>query len=51
MYVAANVKFIQSTYNITEYNGILQPILVLSRQSSIDIIVQVLTNDATATGE
>ena len=49
--VAINVTFDQSTYNINEDDGPVQPVLVLSNPSSTDITVQVRSRDITATGE
>jgi len=45
------VRFSESAYNVDEYDGPAQPILVLSNPSSTDITVQVSTAVRTATGE
>ena len=58
MYVAVYVTLIfcvvvffnDSTYNVVERNGYVQPVLVLSKPSSTDITVQVINIDGTATG-
>ena len=49
--VVSTVKFSQSTYSIDEDHRLVQPVLVLSKPSSTDIIVQVRHNDNTTTGE
>ena len=46
-----NVSFSQSTYSVNEYDGVVQPVLVLSNPSSTNITVQVRDNNNTATGE
>ena len=45
------VRFDQSTYSISEGDGPLQPVLILSNPSSTDITLQIRTNDNTTTGE
>ena len=52
MYVrilVADLAFSQSTYNISENAGHLQPVIILSNPSSTAVIVQVFTstNDST----
>ena len=49
LYVAASVKFKQSSYHINEENKV-PPVLVLSNPSSTDITVNIISNDITATG-
>ena len=44
------VSFSQSTYSIHEYDGAIQPVLLLSKPSSTDITVQVQDNENTANG-
>ena len=43
--------FNQSLYNVNEDAGPVQPVLVISNPSSIDITVQVTNTDGSATGE
>ena len=43
-FVVANLYFSESTYNISEDAGLLQPLLILSDPSSTDFTVQVLCN-------
>jgi len=45
------VQFEKSEYWIFEDKGPLQPVLVLSKPAPTDIIVQVVDNYGTATGE
>ena len=45
------VSFSKATYRINENNGIVQIKLVLSNSSLNDIVVQVLSNDISATGK
>ena len=45
------VKFSQSTYRVNEYNGSVQPMLVLSNPSSTNITINVSTANITAFGE
>ena len=47
----STVRFNQSTYSISEGDGLLQPVLILSNPSSTDITVQIRTNDNTTTGK
>ena len=49
--VAITVSFNQSTYDVHEDDGPAQPVLVLGNPSSTDIILQVRSNNITATGE
>ena len=49
--IAVTVSFSQSTYSVSEDDGSVQPVLVLSNPSSTDITVQVRDNSNTATGE
>ena len=44
------MSFSQSTYSVNEDGGPAQPVLVLSNQSSIDIIVQLRDINITAMG-
>ena len=50
-YVGTSVRFNQSTYNINEGAGPVQPVLVLSNSASFPITVQVRDTQNTATGE
>ena len=50
-HVAVSVFFNKSSYNVKENNALVQPVLVLSNPSSIDIAVQVVNTDISATGE
>ena len=43
--------FDQSTYNVNENAGPVQPVLLISEPLSIDITVQIITIDGSATGE
>ena len=45
------MKFAESTYSVDENAGPVQPGLVLSNPSSMDITVQVTNTDGTAIGE
>ena len=45
------MNFDQSTYNIDENGGPLQPVLVLSNPSTYLIIAQVNSTDGSAVGE
>jgi len=49
--VAPTVTFNQSTYNVDEDDGPLQPVLVLSNPSSTDITISVFSTDGSATGK
>ena len=46
-----SVNFSQSTYSVNEDDGVVQPVLVLSNQSSTNITVRVRDNSNNATGE
>jgi len=48
---AVTVSFSESTYNLNEDSGLVQPVLVLNNPSSTDNTMQVSTADGTATGE
>ena len=50
-YVVITVAFSQSTYSINENSGPVQPVLVLSNLSTIDITVEIMNNDNTASGK
>ena len=43
--------FDQPTYNVNENAGPVQPVLLISEPLSIDITVQIITIDGSATGE
>ena len=45
------IKFNQSSYNVDEDGGVVQPVLVLNRQSSTNITVYIRDNSNNATGE
>ncbi|XP_065900323.1 adhesion G-protein coupled receptor V1-like [Dysidea avara] len=47
---APTVKFNQSTYNVDEDDGPVQPVLLLSNPSSTDITISVFSTDGSATG-
>ena len=47
---AATVSFSQSTYRVNENEGLVQPVLVLSNPSSINVTVRVTDEGGTATG-
>ena len=49
--LAATVSFNQSTYNVDEYAGPAQPVLVLSNPSSTDITVRITDNQNTASSK
>ena len=49
--VAPTVSFGELTYNVDEHNGSALLTVVLSKQSSMDITIKVLTVDGTAIGE
>ena len=51
LYVAATVNFTQSVYNVNEGSGVVQVTLVLSNPSSVDITVEALNTDESATGD
>ena len=51
LYLAPTINFIQSTYNVDEYDGPAQPVLVLSNPSSTNITSSVFSTDGSATGE
>ena len=48
--VAATISFDQSAYSIAEDGGPVQPVLVLSNPSSVDITIRVIDTATTATG-
>ena len=48
---AITIRFNQSSYNVAENSGVIQPVLIFHRQSSTNITVQVRDNSNTATGE
>ena len=50
-YVVITVSFNQSTYSVNENSGPVQPVLVLSNPSTIDITVEIMNNDNTAIGK
>ena len=50
-YVVITVAFNQSTYSVNENSGPVQPVLVLSNLSTIDITVEIMNNDNTAIGK
>ena len=43
--------FNQLTYNVDEDDGPIQPVVLISEPLSIDITVQIITIDGSATGE
>ena len=43
--------FDQSAYNVNENAGPVQPVVLISEPLSIDITVQIITIDGSATGE
>ena len=45
------MKFNQSTYNVDEDDGPVQPVLLLSNPSSTDITISVFSTDGSATGK
>ena len=45
------VTFNQSTYNVNENAGLVQPVLLLNMSLSTDITIQVTSVDVTATGK
>ena len=45
------IKFNQSSYSVDEDSGVVQPVLVLNRQSSTNITVHVRDSIYNATGE
>ena len=45
------IRFNQSSYNVDENSGVIQPVLIFRRRSSTNITVQVRDNSSTATGE
>ena len=45
LFPATVVNFEQRTYSVNEPNGSVQPVLVLSKPSSYNIIVQVLAGE------
>ena len=49
--VEVSISFSQSTYIVNENEGLLQAVLILSTPAKTTTIVQVGTNDNTATGE
>ena len=49
--IDATVKFEQPTYNVSESDGRVEPVLVLSNPSSSVITVQVFSTDGSATGK
>ena len=49
-FVAATISFDQSAYSIAEDGGLVQPVLVLSNPSSVDITIQVIDTAATTIG-
>ena len=50
-YVVITVAFNQSTYSVNESSGPVQPVLVLSNPSTVNISVQLMNNDNTAIGK
>jgi len=50
-YVAIILNFNQSSYNINEDDGVVQPELILSNPSSTEFTVQVISNSITAVGK
>ena len=49
-HTAATVSFSQSTYNVNENKGSVEPVLVLSNPSSTDVTIRVTDREGTATG-
>ena len=49
--VDATVSFEQQTYNISEADGNVQPVLVLSNPSATAITVEVFSTNGSATGK
>ena len=50
-HLAPIVTFTQSTYNVDEDDGPVQPVLILSNPSSTDITISVFSTDGSATGK
>ena len=50
MYTAA-VSFNESVYSVNEYDGVVQPVLVLSSPSSSDVTIEVVVIGGSATGK
>ena len=44
------IHFMESRYVVVENNGAVQLVLVLTKPSSTEITVEVMSNDITATG-
>ena len=51
LYVAATVNFAHSVYHVNEGSGVVQVALVLSNLLSVDITVEALNTDESATGD
>ena len=51
LYVEVIVNFDQSAYRVNQHDGLVQPVLILSIPSSIDVTVKVFSIDVTATGK
>ena len=49
--VIAAVAFNESVYSVNEYDGVVQPVLVLSDPLSSDITVEVIVIGGSATGK
>ena len=50
-YTAATVSFVQSTYLVDESDESVEIEMILSNQSSIDVVVQVTSSDIQAIGK
>ena len=51
LYVAVNVSFQLQNYNVNESDGKVEPVLVLSNPSAVNITVEVFSTDGSATGK
>ena len=47
----AAVSFNESVYSVNEYDGVVQPVLVLSNPLSFDITVEVIVMGGSAIGK
>jgi len=50
-YIDINIKFNQSVYSVTENDGYVEPVLVISSPLSTNITVIVSSSDGSADGE
>ena len=51
IFVAIKVRFNDSTYRVSESDGLVQPVLLFSNPSSTDITVRVISTNNNATGK